>query len=235
MKFGAILGIVFALMLHGGFILFGGLIFPRAKVSEASLQQVALLSEDETKEEESEQKPEQPPEEVGSDQEPPPDAEEILNAIDLSSTADAPALDAFSLSALEAALNGTGGMSEFDTSADLRGGGVIGGTGTPGQSMSEADEAFNLDEIDQQPRLLYQPPPAYPSEARSQRLEGVVSIKFIVDDTGKVSHARVEKSTHPAFEKPALEAVRKSKFEPGLRGGKPVAASKRQTFRFQPS
>ena len=50
-----------------------------------------------------------------------------------------------------------------------------------------------------------------------------------------MTNPRVEKSNHPAFEKPALEAIRQWKFEPALRGGAPVACNMRQPFRFPPS
>ena len=56
-----------------------------------------------------------------------------------------------------------------------------------------------------------------------------------VPGTGKVTNPRVEKSTHPSFEKPALESVRKWKFEPAVRSGQRVPCKMRIPIRFQPS
>jgi protein TonB len=235
MKFGAIIAIIVAVLLHSGFLLFGGLLFPGAKKSEASLQQVELLADEDPKTDEPEHKPEDTPEEIASEDEPPPDASEIMKSLELTPPTEAPALDAASLSAIEAALSGAAGSGDFAAAADLTGGGVIGGTGKAGAMSQELEDAFSLDDIDQKPRLVFQSPPVYPSEVRAQRLEGVVAIIFVVDQTGKVSNARVEKSSHAAFEKPALDAVRKWKFEPAVRGGKPVACKMRAPIRFQPS
>jgi protein TonB len=43
---------------------------------------------------------------------------------------------------------------------------------------------------------------------------------------------KVEKSTHPAFERPALEAVRQWKFDPAVRGGEKVPSKVRVPIRF---
>jgi protein TonB len=70
---------------------------------------------------------------------------------------------------------------------------------------------------------------------RGRKVEGVVSILFVVDSSGRVSGPRVEKSTHAAFEKPALDAVRQWRFEPAVKGGQRVACKMRVPIRFQPS
>src|SRR6185503_19434750 len=76
-----ILGFILAVGLHGGFILFGGLLLPKAKEDQGRLQQVELISEEEAKKED--EKPiEQPPEEIKSEDEPPPDAETLAKALD---------------------------------------------------------------------------------------------------------------------------------------------------------
>ena len=67
---------------------------------------------------------------------------------------------------------------------------------------------------------------------RGKKMEGVVGVLFVVDATGKVTQQRVEKSNHPAFEKPALEAVRRWKFEPGIKAGQRVPCKMRVTVRF---
>ena len=97
------------------------------------------------------------------------------------------------------------------------------------------ESAFSLAEIDQKPRPVFQAAPVYPSEMRGKKVEGVVSVLFIVDAAGKVTNPRVEKSSHTAFDKPAMEAVKKWKFEPAIKGGQRVACKMRVPIRFQPS
>jgi protein TonB len=56
-----------------------------------------------------------------------------------------------------------------------------------------------------------------------------------VEASGKVADPRVEKSTHTAFDKPALDAVKQWKFEPAVKAGQRVACKMRVPIRFQPS
>jgi protein TonB len=67
---------------------------------------------------------------------------------------------------------------------------------------------------------------------RGKNLEGAVTIIFVLDASGKVTNPRVEKSTHRAFEKPALDAVKQWKFEPGIQGGRRVPCNMRVPIRF---
>jgi protein TonB len=82
---------------------------------------------------------------------------------------------------------------------------------------------------------VFQAAPVYPSAMRGKKVEGLVTVVFVVDPSGKVATPRVEKSTHPVFEKPALDAVKQWKFEPAVKGGQRVACKMRAPIRFQPS
>src|SRR5690349_6930064 len=128
MKFGVVLGVVGAVLLHAGFILFGGLLIPKAKADHGTLQQVELLEPESPDKPKDEQPKEQDPEEIKADDEPPPDAADIVKNMETPAMNEAPALDAASLSAIENALNGVTGGGDFGDSVDLHGGGVIGGT-----------------------------------------------------------------------------------------------------------
>lgn len=236
MRFGWFLGVACALLLHLGIILFGGRLFSGHQKDHGSLQQVELLSEQEAeaekeKQEEEERQPEES-EEMASEDEPPPDAAEVIRNLEAPSMNNAPKLEAASLSAIEAALNGQGGAGgDFAESLSFASGGRIGGTGSVGAKTMDLDNAFSLAEIDQKPRVIFQAAPVYPSNLKS--VEGVVTLLFIVDESGKVTNARVEKSTHPDFEKPALDAVRQWKFEPAIKGGKRVSCKMKAPIRFQ--
>ena len=91
-------------------------------------------------------------------------------------------------------------------------------------SEKSVDALFSIADLDQKPRPIYQPSPNMTKEVNEARKNGggKVYVIFIVDEQGKVQNAKVQKSSHPAFEQSALNAVKKWKFEPGKRGGKPV-------------
>lgn len=235
MKIAWLLGIACAVVLHAGFLLFGGLIFASDKQNRGSTQEVELLGPEDVKEDE---KPEDVPEDADKleqDKEQPPDASKILQELDQPASSDAPALDALSLGAIEALLNGGGGGGDFAQALDLASGGHIGGTGKAGALEQQIEGAFSLSEIDQKPRAVFQAQPLYPSEMRGRKVDGSVSVLFIVDASGKVASPQVEKSSHPAFDKPALEAVKQWKFEPAIKGGQRVGCKMRVMLRFQPS
>lgn len=237
MSLWTVLGIVGAVLLHAFILLFGGLIFPTCRPEESTVQEVELLGAEDPsapEEEKPEQTP-QDPEDLEADAEEAPDAAEIIKSLETPASMDAPALDAASLSAIEQALNGQGGGGDFADSLSFASGGRIGGTGTAGGLEQQAEDAFSIEEIDQRPRAMFQTAPVYPAELRAKKVEGVVSLIFVVDPSGKVQTPRVEKSTHPAFEKPALEAVRQWKYEPAVKGGQRVSCRIRQSIRFQPN
>jgi len=237
---GRTLGIFCAVAFHVALLLFGGILFPRGDANEGSLQEVELMSEqdaaaDEKKEPEVETKAETE-EELETEVEEAPDAAEIIRSLELDPMDSAPALDAVSLSAIEDALRGGGaGNDEFAAAMGFSSGGRIGGTGRAGALDENLEGAFSLTEIDQKPRPVFQAAPLYPSEMRGKKVEGLVTILFVVDPTGKVTNARVEKSSHPAFERPALEALRQWKFEPAVKAGQRVGCKMRVPIRFQPS
>ena len=234
MKLGAVMGVFVAVVLHLAFLLFGGLIFGADKDDKGTLAKVDLVADPETdKPKEEEQKA--PEEQLEAQAEQPPDASEVIKALEAPPNNDAPAPEAASLGAIEAALGGAGGGGDFGDALSFASGGRIGGSGAPGGAQKDAaDSAFSLAEIDQRPRAVFQSAPLYPASLRSKKLEGVVTLIFIVDSTGRVGNPRVEKSTHPDFNKPALDAVKQWKFEPAVKGGKRVDCKMRVPIRFQP-
>ncbi len=241
MKLALLLGVVLAGLLHSGVLLFGGVFFLDRKKDAGSLQPVDLLSnldaEDEAKKDkqEPEERPEEESEDLETEAEQPPDAAEILSHLDDPVSDLTPALEAVSLSAIEAALSGLGGDGDFTEALSFASGGRIGGTGKPGALDEKMEDAFSLSEIDQKPRPVYQESPLYPSEMRGKKVEGLVTVIFVVDPSGKVQDPRVEKSSHTVFESPALKAVKRWKFEPAVRAGQRVACKMRVPIRFPAS
>jgi protein TonB len=134
---------------------------------------------------------------------------------------DAPPLD---LSQLELALNpGVGGgwtTADFAMKLDR----IAGGDGS-------GDDPFSLADLDQQPRAIYRLNPQMTTAIR-RKAPGTVQIVFVVDEQGRVQNPVVQSSPDPVFEKPALDAIRKWKFEPGKRGGKAVSTRMRVPITF---
>lgn len=101
--------------------------------------------------------------------------------------------------------------------------------------MTGAAAAISLSELDQKPRAIYQPNPRYPQELQKRGISGTVYVMFVVGENGRVQNIKVQKSTHKGFEKPVLDALKKWKFEPGRRKGKPVPFRMRIPITFTKS
>ena len=75
--------------------------------------------------------------------------------------------------------------------------------------------------------------PKYPRKARRDRIEGEVRVCFEIDRHGRPRRVAVRNSTHRAFEKPSLKAVKASTFR-ALGDDEPVPQIKAcRTFVFE--
>jgi protein TonB len=201
----------------------GGLLFSHSGAEQAKkIEEVDLV--DPSKPPPEKEKP-QVDKEIRAEPEQMPDARELA---DLNAPLDAPpALDAMSLSALESALNGAGGAPGFNSSVGFGSGGQIGGQGLGG-TMDGGP--LSSGDLDQKPRPLFQTAPTFPASMR--KTGGTVSLMVTVDAQGNVTKVDVEKASSRELEAPAMEAVRKWKFEPGTRDGKKVPFKMRVPITF---
>ncbi len=94
-------------------------------------------------------------------------------------------------------------------------------------------DVFDVADLERRPEAVAQVPPVYPAELRKARIEGTVTLIFLLNESGLVEDPRVDASTHPEFEKPALDAVRKWRFRPGMREGQAVKTFMRLPMRFR--
>ena len=107
-------------------------------------------------------------------------------------------------------------------------GGVPGGQpgGVPGGSAEGCvgctGEGSALD-YDQGPRLLQSTRPVYPQEAFVKKIEGVVTVRFLIDATGVVVSTRVIRSV-PLLDQAAMASVRQWRFAPAVKKGRAVPA-----------
>jgi TonB family protein len=117
-------------------------------------------------------------------------------------------------------------------------GGSVGGVGTPSattpssrKGKASPAEPVPLSGEITPPKLVTQVPPVYPPLARKARIQGIVILQAIVDQTGHVSSVRVI-SGHPLLNSAAVDAVSKWVYEPAQSHGKPIPVIMTVTVRF---
>jgi protein TonB len=92
-------------------------------------------------------------------------------------------------------------------------------------------DLVSIEDLDQPPRVVYQPSPILDAKAR-KKLPGSVQVVFVVDPSGRVEDPVAQRSSDPALERPALSAVKQWKFEPGMRNGQAVRFRMRVPITF---
>lgn len=88
------------------------------------------------------------------------------------------------------------------------------------------------DQWDVLPKLIKEVEPIYPKELVNSGNRGRVELRVIIDKQGNVLTPRVWEATHPAFEKPAIDAILKWKFAPAMAKGRPIAIRVSQGITF---
>jgi protein TonB len=73
-------------------------------------------------------------------------------------------------------------------------------------------------------KALYQPNPEYSERASRKKIQGTVLLSMIVTAEGTVRDPQVTRSLDKDLDKNAVECVKKWKFEPATKDGKPVAS-----------
>lgn len=82
------------------------------------------------------------------------------------------------------------------------------------------------------PKKLVDQKPRYPRSMLATRLRGEVLVEFVVDKDGSVKEPKIARSSNPGFNEAAIDAILGWKFEPGRKGGLPVATRMQQPFTF---
>lgn len=89
---------------------------------------------------------------------------------------------------------------------------------------ARADTPSKQNDYDEPPRALKMGRPKYPDEPFRKKVEGTVEIQFVVDEKGLPVELTVLKSV-PGLDAAALECVKKWRFMPARKQGKPVRAT----------
>ncbi|NBC11077.1 MAG: TonB family protein, partial [Planctomycetes bacterium] len=113
------------------------------------------------------------------------------------------------------------GAADFSVNLDK----VIDTSGDSGGGL------FDISDLDQEPRVIYQASPSLTDRIR-RAAPGTVYIIFIVDKRGQVQSPKIQRSDDPVFNKAALNAVKQWRFEPGKRSGEPVRFRMRVPIKF---
>jgi TonB family protein len=110
----------------------------------------------------------------------------------------------------------------------------VGGTGPVITDAVAAGETYTSDEVDEQVQRIGGPDPRYPEIMRSVGIEGVVLMRFVVGTNGRVeaNSIQVVSSTNKAFEQPAIDVIRQSRFNPAKMRGTAVRQLVQQNVRF---
>ncbi|MEO5568227.1 MAG: energy transducer TonB [Gemmatimonadaceae bacterium] len=77
-------------------------------------------------------------------------------------------------------------------------------------------------------------PPRYPEALRRAGIEGSVTVRFVVDTTGRVDTSSIEvlRSTHDAFVVAVRQSLAQLRFNPSMVGNRKVAAIAMMPFQF---
>lgn len=119
------------------------------------------------------------------------------------------------LAGLGAPSNGMGG-----------GGGIGPGKGPgvgPGTGGGYGGGAFKIGGGVSAPVPTFKPEPEYSEEARKAKYQGEVWLSVVVDEKGVPQDIKVTRKLGLGLDEKAIEAVRKWRFKPGMKDGKPVA------------
>jgi len=73
------------------------------------------------------------------------------------------------------------------------------------------------------PRAIYDPEPEYTEKARKEGQQGIVLIRMVVGSDGMPRDVKVYRSLSADLDESAMNTVKKWKFAPGTKDGKPVA------------
>ena len=99
--------------------------------------------------------------------------------------------------------------------------------------FDESDPDINsMQTVEKLPEMIEADKPAYPEEAKKNKITGKTFVKVLIDKEGNAKKAVVIKSEHELFNQPAIDAAMKSKFTPAMQGGKPIAVWIVLPYRF---
>jgi protein TonB len=112
--------------------------------------------------------------------------------------------------------------------------GVIGGTGPVLDDDVITGTTYSVSDVDDPAVRTGGPSPEYPEIMRTVGIDGVVRLRFVVGTDGRAESGSITvvSSTNKAFDRNAIDAIRKSTFKPAKIAGRPVRQLVEQNIRF---
>jgi TonB family protein len=116
------------------------------------------------------------------------------------------------------------------------GGGVGSGSGPgfgPGSGGGTGGGVYRIGGGVSAPVPIFKPEPEYSEEARKAKFQGTVLLSIVILPDGTTSNIRVVRPLGLGLDEKAIEAVRKWKFKPSLKDGRPVPVSAQVEVNFR--
>ncbi len=104
----------------------------------------------------------------------------------------------------------------------------------PNFTVANDPDALGGNDIDTPPRPVSKPAPRFPQALLKKKQGGRVVVQVTVDERGLVTHAKVkETSGYTSMDKAALNAAKRWKFKPGIKGGRKAVTMAEIPFNFR--
>ena len=98
------------------------------------------------------------------------------------------------------------------------------------------DDFFDSGDLDQPPRATSKFKPRYPPNLLRQRKAGRVIVRAMVDENGSVGDVSIKESSgFSEMDRAAMNAIKRWRFKPAIKGGRKVRAPVVQPFNFKVS
>ncbi len=91
---------------------------------------------------------------------------------------------------------------------------------------------YSVKDVDKKATILSKPEPGFTEEARRKNIQGVVLLSAILSSTGKVTNVEVLQGLPAGLTEKAIKAVRKVRFVPAEKDGKPVSIRVKFEYSF---
>ena len=111
--------------------------------------------------------------------------------------------------------------------------GLVSSTGAAAHDHDDDDAPLPEQNVSSPARLAQGAAPAYPPDAREDGVEADVPMEIVVSGAGAVESARVVQRAGHGLDEAALAAVRRFRFTPASKDGRPVRVRMRWTMQFR--
>ena len=110
----------------------------------------------------------------------------------------------------------------------------VSGLSGPSPLQKKAEKApFEVDERIHAPVRLSGEAPSYTEAARKERIEGIVRLRAIIDEEGRVESLEALEGLSHGLTEAAMDAIREWRFEPAKLEGEPVSVFFELTVNFR--